>query len=170
MTNNDLLGILNELFAIEKFSLASYLRYASPWSKPNDEPLRKVIRQIGDEQQHFADRIGWFVVEHRGHVKGGSFPLRFTAFNDLSLDYLARRVMEDQEWIIREVRVCVSKLAGAPIAHSLALEVLDAEQAHLDRLAEMHDSCTSDAIRPTIATARNEICCGNPKAIVTTAA
>lgn len=170
MNEQQMLPILNDLFAIEKFSLASYLRYAPPWSKPDEEPLRNVIRDIGGGQQQHADRVGLLILEHRGHVEGGSFPMRFTAFNDLSLDYVARRVMEDQERIVREVRMCVDNLAGAPIAHSLALEILGAEQAHLDSLCEVLDGDKSDAVLQSKNAGLNETRSRTPGAVVATAA
>ena len=170
MNGQQMLPILDDLFAIEKFSLASYLRYAPPWSKPDEEPLRNLIRNIGDDQQRNANRVGSLILEHCGHVEGGSFPMRFTAFNDLSLEYLARRVIEDQKRIVREVRMCANDLAGAPVTHSLALEILGAEQAHLDSLTKMLDGCTSDTDHQSKNIGLNETRSRKPGAVVATAA
>jgi len=57
INEQQMLSILNDLFAIETFSLANYLRYAPPWSKPEEEPLRNVIRHIADNQQHDSAQL-----------------------------------------------------------------------------------------------------------------
>lgn len=144
MSNQDMLRALNELFAIENFSLARYLHYARPWSEPEDESLCDMICDIGDDQRRFANRVGSLIIERRGRVEGGLFSRRFTAFNDLSLDFMASRVFEDQVRIVRRVALIANQLAGDAIAHELALEILGAEHAHLDSLAEMLDDRTSD--------------------------
>lgn len=168
MNDEQMLNILSQLHGIERFSLANYLRDAHPWTDGNTAPLRQAVLQIADQQQKYADRLGELIVERDGYVEGKSFPLRFTAFNDLSFEYLASHVMEDQERIIREVKACTDELAGDFTAHSLALEILGAEQGHLENLRELRTTCNPS--RNQEVTPANEVDIGNERTSTMTTA
>ena len=130
---------LNQLYRIEKFSLPNYLRYAKPREPATGECLREAIWHIADEQLAVSNRVGSLIVERRGPIEAGSFPFRFTAFNDLSLDYLALRAVEEQERIIQEVTDLARRLRFDPVAQNVALEILGSERAHLEILHEVID-------------------------------
>ncbi|MCA9212933.1 MAG: hypothetical protein KDB27_07710 [Planctomycetales bacterium] len=137
MSNEQSLRILNQLYATAKFSLANYLRYAKPWGSPDDECLRDAIRNIADEQSEGADRVGSLIMERRGRVEGGAFPMKFTALNDLSLAYLAPSVLKDQERIVRVVESVANRIDSDSTAHALTLELLANARSHRDSLREV---------------------------------
>jgi hypothetical protein len=152
MNEKQTLAVLNHLYAIERFSLANYLRYANPWVSVGDECLDEAIRHIADQQVELSERVGLSIIERRGQVEGGSFPSGFTAYNDLSVAYLVPRVMEDQARIVREVGEVVRQLRTDP-AYGLANEILGAEQAHLENLRALLDGQKRESCgKPTVAT------------------
>lgn len=151
MHKQQLISILRKLFVLEKFSLANYMWHARPRIMPDHESLHTAIRQIGDQQRRFAHRIGLMILAHHGDTRESGFPLQFTIFNDLPLDIFARQVMQDQARILSEVEAYAHQLAGAPGAHSLALQILRAEQKHFNRLADMPGRDAKDAMHPGAA-------------------
>ena len=62
--------------------------------------------------------------------------MRFMSLNDLSLDYLLAKLIENQQRNILINERCVAKLVEDPQAWSLATEVLGSARAHLDFLKE----------------------------------
>jgi len=137
VSGEESLQILNKIYVMVRFSLAKYLRYTSPWSAPAEEHLRQAIRHIADEQMESSNRLGALIVDRRGSIARATFPVRYTAFNDLSLAYLAPHVIEDQEWIVREIKALAGKLAADPAAYDLVLEIAGVEQASLDNLRDL---------------------------------
>lgn len=123
---------LRKLLAIERFSLANYLRYARPWTGQTWEEDRRLaaIDQIARDQQQDAERIAELLIQRDGYVPSGTFPLDFTALNDLALDYVAMRVLENEETMIREIEDAVSQAGGDAELQSVARDVLKAEQSH----------------------------------------
>lgn len=144
---------LNQLYAIEQFSLANYLRYAKPWASAADECLAEAIRHIADRQCEFSQRVGALLIERRSHVVSDSFPFSFTAYNDLSLGYLAPRVMEDQERIVGQVRAIAHQLCADVTAFELTNEILAAEQAHLNDLRQLLGGQKSEPCRESAVAA-----------------
>jgi hypothetical protein len=129
--------VLNRLLAIEYYSLANYLLYAPPWKRPGDEPLLDVVRRIAAEQQAAAVRIGRLLVRRYGYVETDQFPMEFAAYDDLALDFLARRLIEHERQMIDEIAHCVEQLADDPEAKQLAEEILAGEKRRLEMLTRL---------------------------------
>ena len=139
--NTDRMAVLNCLLNLERFSLANYLRYASPVVRPGDEPLRDALGQIARDQREWARRVADLITRRKAGVQPSrGFPAKYTAYNDLDIRYLLGRVIEDEERIVREVWRCLGELRGDPEAEALAAEVLDSEQAHIKRLLTFRDA------------------------------
>jgi hypothetical protein len=60
--------------------------------------------------------------------------MKFTSLNDLALDYLFARLLENQEHDVQATEQCAAELVEDPPAWSLTREVLRSERAHLDIL------------------------------------
>ena len=170
MSDKQTLRALNELYATERFSLANYLRYAKPWVAPSDQYLAEAIRRVSDQQLEYAERVGALIIDRRGRVEGGSFPLRFTAFNDLSLPYLASHVMEDQQRIVRQLSEVARQLRVDAVACDLMNEILDAEQSHLDDICDLLERTDSDRCHQLTVAERSERRCKDATHNVATAA
>ena len=67
----------------------------------------------------------------------GRFPTRFMAYNDLALDYLARRLVKHERQLIDEVARSVAWLDAEPEARQLGEAILAIERQHLRMLTEL---------------------------------
>ncbi len=61
----------------------------------------------------------------------------FTDMHDLSLDYLVKDVIVWQQRGVNRIEQIVAALENDRVARELAQEVLGAERAHLEALAEL---------------------------------
>lgn len=136
MSSTNTNDVLNRLYAIHNRSLPKYLSYARPWSIANDDAW-KTIELIVADQKGMIERIGELIIENQGNVAIGEYPIWFTGLNDLSLDYLITRMIDQQRQDIAGIEACVEQLNLAPMAQSLAKEALGAAKGHLDSLLEL---------------------------------
>jgi bacterioferritin (cytochrome b1) len=126
--------VLNRLLGVFQYSLASYLHHARPWTHPGNARLFEFVRKISAEHAAHARRIGGLIMKRRGKIESGRFPIRFTAYNDLALDYLARRLVEHERELIEETARRVAWLGGDPEARQLGEAILASERQHLRTL------------------------------------
>src|SRR5579884_585671 len=103
MRTAESMTVLNRLLGAFQYSLATYLGYARPWTHPGNALLLEAVRQVTADHEAHARRLGELILKRRGKVEAGRFPTRFTAYNDLALDYLARRLVEHERELIDEV-------------------------------------------------------------------
>jgi hypothetical protein len=76
-------GILDRLYTLHARSLLNFLVYAPPWSRDRMPRLEQVLAEIASDQRATAERIGRLISRHRGTMREGPFPSRFSAFHDL---------------------------------------------------------------------------------------
>lgn len=136
MQPTDTNDLLNRLLVLNHRSLAQYLRYANPWRRYNDDRVEKVVLQIADNQMRMVDRLGKAILENRGTVHYGEFPMTFTGWHDLSYDFLLNMLVERQVKEVVAIERIVDKLRLSPMAQALAQESLGEAKAHLDMLHE----------------------------------
>jgi hypothetical protein len=137
MNSVDVNPILNRLWAIHRCSLPVYLGYAAPWARAGNDPVRDALTVIGADHRHMAERLEELIVESGGVVGGVEFPFRFTAWHDLSLDYLRHRLVQDQQQRIAEIERCVAQLPSSPRAAAIAQEALGEAKGHFEMLREL---------------------------------
>ena|SRR5687768_5270905 len=128
--------VLNHVLNLQRFSLANYLRYARPWASEPDHVLLTVVFGIAQVQQENAKRVGVLLVERHASAEPGTFPMRFTGLNDLSIRYVAPRVVEDLERIIYDLRWCAEALREDRTAWELLQAILHDEERHLQMLRD----------------------------------
>jgi hypothetical protein len=131
------LQVLNRLLGVFQYSLASYLRYAHPWTHAGNARLFEAVRQIGAAHQAYVRRIGELILKRRGNVEAGGFPTRFAAYNYLALDYLAERLVDQAQELIQEIAWCVAGLGDDSEARLMAEDILASERQHHRRLTEL---------------------------------
>ncbi len=129
--------VLNRLLVAFQYSLASYLRYARPWTHSGNARLLEAVRRITADHEAHARRLGRLILKRRGKVASGRFPTGFTAYNGLALHYLARRLVEHERGLIDEVARSVAWLGGDPEARQLSEDILASERRHLRTLTEL---------------------------------
>ena len=136
MFRPNVIDVLNRLLANQCYSLVNYLSQAPPWTRPCNEELVQVILGITQDREHYAQRLAEATYERDGVVDSGLFPMTFMSLNDLALDYLLAKLIENQQRDIQAAEQCAAELVEDPLAWSLASEVLGSERAHLDILKE----------------------------------
>jgi hypothetical protein len=129
--------VLNRLLGAFQYSLASYLGYARPWTHAGNARLLEAVRQMTADHQAHAQRIGRLILQRRGRIEPARFPMRFTAYNDLALDYLAGRLVEHERELNDEAARSVARLGGDPEARQLGEAILAIESQHLRTLTEL---------------------------------
>ena len=93
---NVLVGVLRE---------TRVLADAAPWTRIGNEHAIEVLGHIVADQRQTVDRIGEMITESGGDVDVGEFPMLFTAFNDISFDYLLDQIIARHEHLIADVEV-----------------------------------------------------------------
>lgn len=142
MTDQNTIALLNRLAICHTRSLATYLRFASPWFRNANQDCIATLHQMVASQIEMADRIGELILKLKGEVVPGEFPIRYTALNDLSIDYLMPRIIESHTHDIEVIQECVAGLKE-PEARALAEEALGEAKAHLDALQESLQKSTA---------------------------
>jgi hypothetical protein len=137
MPSPDTNEILTRLLAIHYRSLPMYLSFAPPWRAYGQEEAGKVMQRIVDNQKRMVDRFGQMILDNGGTVSYGEFPMRFTAYHDVSFDFLLRVLIERQQREVVLIEKYADMLAGSPLAHALAQEALGESKAHLDMLVDL---------------------------------
>lgn len=137
MSSLDINEILNRLLAIHYRSLPMYLSYAPPWTANGQDEAAKVLGRIVANQQRIVDRLGQMILDIGGTVSYGEFPMRFTAYHDVSFDFLLKILLERQQREVATIEKYVDQLRSAPLIHALGQEALGESQAHLDMLADL---------------------------------
>ena len=136
MSRSKVVDALNRLLANQCCSLVNYLSEARPWTHPGNEVLVEETRSIVADHEHYSQRLAEAIEDRDGNVNSGCFPMTFTSLNDLALDYLLVRLIEDQQINIQAAEQCMAELVEDPPAWSLASEVVGNERAHLDIMKE----------------------------------
>lgn len=137
MSSKDTIDVLNRLVQIHHRSLPVYLSYASPSWGQGEELARETLKLIAEDAARTVDRLSEMIMEEGGTVDFGAFPMRFTAYHDLSFDYLLDRLIEGQKQAIAAISQCVQQLALVPLARAVAEESLGAARGHLESLEEL---------------------------------
>jgi hypothetical protein len=137
MTALDTNEILNRLLAIHHRSLAMYLSYAPPWWAYGQDEAARVLERIVGNQKRMVDRLGQMILDGGATVSYGEFPMLFTAYHDVSFDFLLNLLLERQKKEIAVISRYADQLRMAPLANALAMEALGESKAHLDMLEEL---------------------------------
>lgn len=128
---------LNRLLILHKRSLPVYLSDAPPWWSSGSERAAEVCDQIASDHLATVDRLGRLILDNGGTPASGEFPLMYTAWHDLSFDFLLSKIHDGQKKLVAAVKDCVERLAGYPEARAVAEETLGQARAHLDMLSEL---------------------------------
>ena len=137
MARNNSINALNRLFQGHHRSLVTYLADACPWTHSGDEKASDTLAHILADQQTLAGRIAELIDARGGRVDPGSFPMYFTEFNLLSLDFMVGELLHYQDEMIASIEQIVAALGADREARELAEETLGAARAHREALSEL---------------------------------
>ena len=129
--------ILGRLFVRLYRSLPMYLAEAEPWTHPGDEQAERVFAAIVADARFFCQRIAQRILQLRGRLDLGEFPMEFTDLNLLSLDYLLTELVRWQKADILAMEKLSAELADGSEDRALADEVLGNWRGHLQSLEEL---------------------------------
>jgi hypothetical protein len=129
--------VLNRLFAKLDCSLARYLSYARPWTRRPYMLLDALARRLSYEHETFAASVARLITARRGAVDSCVFPMDFTYYNDLSLAYLASKLLEHQRGLIVMAEECAEELTHDPEANRLVKTLIASLRQYADLLEEL---------------------------------
>lgn len=136
MSDSRNIDALNLLLARQYRSLAMYLTDACPWVG-GDEQAEATLVNIVTDQNRMVRRIADLILDRRGAVDPGEFPMEFTDTHMLSLDFLLTELIHYQKQDVASIEDCVRRLARDPEGRALAEEALGSERAHLEALERL---------------------------------
>lgn len=138
------LAVLNRLLRLHSRSLPVYLAECQPWTAPEAQTKAAAVREIAVSQKEMVDRLAELVLDLGGVTDLGDFPLNFTRYNDLSIDFLIGEMIAKQRREVQTIAACVDQLREAPeAALALAEEAHGAALGYLDKLVEVSQAAAS---------------------------
>ena len=131
--------ILNRLLVIHHRSLATYLRDAPPWMGSNHQAdaAREVLAAIASENARMVDELAELLLDRNWVLQYGEYPLSFTAYHDLSFEFVLSQLIEQQRRDILRIEQCVAQLQDDPLGRAIAERALGAAKAHLENLTSL---------------------------------
>ena len=142
---SSIIDILNRMLGIHNASLVSYIKYAEPWVAYGQEESMALVKDAIEDQERSVKILGERILELGGIVQPGAFPLTFTSFHDVSLDYLLNVLLVAQQDDIDVIQQCVNSLEVDTRDRAIAEEILGNAQAHLETFQEIVSGETADA-------------------------
>lgn len=136
MESVDTAALLNQLLVLHYRSLPMYLAEATPWVGRGMEAAHETLIAIAEDHASMVARLSELILDAGGAVESGKFPLRFTAYNDLAIEYFLPLLVDCQRRTIEAIEVCVEQLSLVPHAQAVAQETLGAAKGHLESLLE----------------------------------
>jgi hypothetical protein len=130
-------AILNELFARLDCSMARYLSCARPWVRRPNMLLDALVRRMSYEHEILASNIARLIHDRCGAVRSCVFPMGFTSYNDLSLEYLAPRLLDHERALIASAEEYAERLKGDPEARRVVGKIVASLRRYATVLAEL---------------------------------
>lgn len=113
-----------------------YLESAPPHRGLGEDKTWEVLRHIIDDQKLMVDKIADQVEALDGTPNMGEFPMEFSGFHDLSMDFIVQQVLKRQRDEASMIEKLAEQLDAGSQARALAQESLGAAKAHIQSLEE----------------------------------
>lgn len=105
-------AMLSQLAGLLDCSLARYLVNARPWVRRPYLLLGAIAGRLATEHERYAGEIVRLLHARRHNVNSHTYPMEFTYYNDLSLEYLAPRLLDHQSRLINFATTVSTELSG----------------------------------------------------------
>lgn len=135
--SSDILDVLDGVLRMLCRNLPQYLIEAKPWLQSEDAPFLAAMRNLIAQQRHYASRVAEAIVARGGRPEPGPFPLEYAPINDLSLDYLKKRILEQLREDFVALTATAKQLADQHELHALIEEIVGNYRGHLEVLEEV---------------------------------
>jgi len=141
--------ILNKIVARVYRCLVQYAMECWPWTTATETPgieppEQKAVDEIAARQRAFIARLVDVLTARGEVVDFGNFP-DYSEMHYVSLDYLLRKFVVDEQKLVSELEAAVPALKGDATAAGLVSELLAAEKENLVRLRDMAAKASAPA-------------------------
>jgi len=125
--------ILNDVLIALHRSLLAYMADASPWTGDSSAAAKEAIESEAASQAETVVGLTELLKERGFAVAFGTYP-DFSNLNYVSLDYLLKRMVKNQEGVVAACRSAAISLAAHPEDAELVREIALSEQDRLEHL------------------------------------
>jgi hypothetical protein len=137
MNRLDTIRVLNRLLRTLCRSMPRYVTASRLWTRDDVREALEVLGKVAADQETQAARVAEAIRERRGPVEIGHFATSLTGLNDVAAAYIAKHAIEYQARDIETIRACRDELNDHPELRSLADEILESAQGHLETLEQL---------------------------------
>jgi hypothetical protein len=133
----DILDVLHGVLRALCRGLPQYLVEAKPWLRTDDAPFLAALRNLIADQLHYAGRVADALAARGGRPEPGAFPLEYAPVNDLSLDFLKEKILDQLREDYATLTHAAKQLADQHELHALVEEIVGNYRGHLEVLKEV---------------------------------
>lgn len=130
---------LATLVSILATSPAMYLADSGIWSYPGDESLKLALADVVAAQRGIADRAEAILAEREVAAPHTGYPLAYTAWHDLDLGFLIRRIIDGMKGQVARLESLMASGTTDAAALEMAREAVAATRSHIDVLEQQAD-------------------------------
>ncbi|MGB9688342.1 hypothetical protein [Thermogutta sp.] len=105
-----LTNVLTSLMRRLGRSLAVYAMQARPWIPYRREELWELLEEIASQHREWAEQLAEEITAGGRMIELGPFPSTYTRFHDVSVDFLAIRILDD----LRDIRSLAEQAGQLP--------------------------------------------------------
>jgi len=128
--------ILNDVLIALHRSLLQYMVDAWPWSEDQAAATREVLASEADSQAETVEGLTELLRERGFPVAFGTYP-DFSNLNYVSLDFLLKRVVKNQELVVAACEAAAGLLFDHPEDADLVREIAESERDRLQHLKSL---------------------------------
>lgn len=128
---------LNDAYRTLRTSLLQYVAENSPWTPYADEASVQKLQTIVARQNAQIQRLADFIVNRQGFLPGGSYPVEFTDLQYLSLAYLLKKLIPDQQRVLDVLEANRKQVETDPGARDMLTQLEVGVAENLQNLKEL---------------------------------
>jgi hypothetical protein len=136
MTTTSADAVLNDVLISLHRSLLQYVVDAWPWTDAHSEAHRTAVMTSAADQNEIVDRLAELLHDRVYPVTFGQYP-DFSNLNYVSLDFLLKRIVQNQKEVVADCEEAARELAENPEDGALARKIAAAETERLKGLQEL---------------------------------
>lgn len=124
-------------------SLLQYASQCAPWTPVGEAGRLAVIRSLAATQQDSIQQLCDLLIERRDTVDWGAFPVEYTSYNFVSLNFLWLKVNKCQSQLVRLIEAVRDELGHENQVTPVLDDVVERERGVLAELITNHPVETS---------------------------
>jgi len=114
-----------------------YVAENSPWTPYADEESVKKLQTIVARQNAQIQRLADFIANRQGYLPGGSYPVEFTDLQYLSLAYLLKKLIPDQQHVLETLEADRAQIVTDAAARDMLTQLEVGVAENLQSLKEL---------------------------------